>query len=466
MPSRCGGALGLDLVAHDADVFGLRADECDLVLVENLRETRVLGQKAVAWMDGVGAGDLAGRDNRGNVEIAVAGRRRPDAYALVGELDMHRVLVGGRIDRDGRDAELLGRAHDSERDFARLAIRILSNIEASSPIARNHRSSTLRRGHSMIINGWPYSTGEPSSTRMLTTLPAARRDDVVEGLHRLDKQQLVSDLHHRSNFDEGLGFGTGPQIGRSDHRRFHGAGQVGGWRLGCRRSAAEPCAGLTAIGRRSGNRGCDSPAGGRSLARQAHLQVAEADLDLAQIVFRHDLRELVDRQRHRQDFAQTRRFARRTASSFAFAREQEPTPRSTIGLSYIPPIRAKKVRRVRCGSCPARPYADVVKRNPAIRSDAVVADEDVDSPAVKKGRRRPNAFADEDARLHALEDARMQARPAALIAQLHDIALRDPKPRRIGWVDEHFRPLFSRTRRRRLSEARIEEISGRAKSQV
>src|ERR1700722_15741560 len=37
------GALGLDLVAHQADVFSLRADECDLVLVQNIRETRVLG---------------------------------------------------------------------------------------------------------------------------------------------------------------------------------------------------------------------------------------------------------------------------------------------------------------------------------------------------------------------------------------------------------------------------------------
>ena len=74
-PEPLGGALGLDLVAHQADVFGLRADECDLVLVENIRETRVLGQKAVARMNGVSACDLARSDNRGNVEIAVARRR-------------------------------------------------------------------------------------------------------------------------------------------------------------------------------------------------------------------------------------------------------------------------------------------------------------------------------------------------------------------------------------------------------
>ena len=65
------GALGLDLVAHQADVLGLRTDECDLVLVEDIGEPRVLGQEAVARVNGVRAGDLAGGDDGGNVEIAV-----------------------------------------------------------------------------------------------------------------------------------------------------------------------------------------------------------------------------------------------------------------------------------------------------------------------------------------------------------------------------------------------------------
>ncbi len=62
-PETLSGALGFDLVAHHADVLGLRADEHDVVLLQDFRETRVLGQKAVAWMNGVGAGDLARRDN-------------------------------------------------------------------------------------------------------------------------------------------------------------------------------------------------------------------------------------------------------------------------------------------------------------------------------------------------------------------------------------------------------------------
>ena len=211
-----GGALGLDLVAHQPDVFGLRADEGDLVLLEDIGEARVLGQKPVAGMDGVGAGDLAGGDDGGNVEIAVLGGGRPDADALVRELDVHRLLVGGRIDGDRGDAELLGRAHDAQRDL--------------SPVGNEdfieHRGSTRATArHSMTISGWSYSTGEPSATRMLTTC-RPRGDDVVERLHRLDQQQLVAGLHRRAQLDEGFGVRTRAQIGRADHRRFDRAGEV------------------------------------------------------------------------------------------------------------------------------------------------------------------------------------------------------------------------------------------------
>ncbi len=113
-----GGALGLDLVAHDADVLGARADEGDVVRREDLGEAGVLGQEAVAGMDRVGAGDLAGGEDLRDVEIAVAGRRRADADALVGEAHMHGVGVGGRMDRDRGDAELLAGAENAERDLA------------------------------------------------------------------------------------------------------------------------------------------------------------------------------------------------------------------------------------------------------------------------------------------------------------------------------------------------------------
>ncbi len=50
-----GGLLGRDLVAHDPDMLGRGADEGNAVLFEDLGEARVLGKKAVARMNGVGA---------------------------------------------------------------------------------------------------------------------------------------------------------------------------------------------------------------------------------------------------------------------------------------------------------------------------------------------------------------------------------------------------------------------------
>ena len=69
-------------------------------------------------MDGVGAGDLAGGKQGGDVEVAVLGRRRADADALVGQPHVHGVGVGGRVHGDGRNAELLAGAQHPERDLA------------------------------------------------------------------------------------------------------------------------------------------------------------------------------------------------------------------------------------------------------------------------------------------------------------------------------------------------------------
>ena len=112
------GALGLDLVAHDADVLGARPDEGDLVGGEDLGEAGVLGEEAVAGVDGVGAGDLAGGEDLRDVQVGFARRRRPDADALVGEPDMHGIGVGGGMHRDRGDAEFLAGAEDPEGDLA------------------------------------------------------------------------------------------------------------------------------------------------------------------------------------------------------------------------------------------------------------------------------------------------------------------------------------------------------------
>ena len=118
MPRLLCGLLRLDLVAHDADVLRRRADEGDLVLLEDLGEAGVLRQEAVAGMHRVGAGDLAGGEQARDVEIALGGGRRADADALVGEAHVHGIGVGGGVHGDGGDAELLARALDAQRDLS------------------------------------------------------------------------------------------------------------------------------------------------------------------------------------------------------------------------------------------------------------------------------------------------------------------------------------------------------------
>ena len=335
-------------------MFGLRTDECDLVLVENIRETRVLGQKTVAWMNGVSAGDLACSDDRGNVEIAVARRRRPDAYALIGQLDVHRVLVGGRIDRNGRDAELLGRTQDSERNLAPVGdqdfIEHRGELPDRSQPSRLDSVSLSFNDHQRLFVFDRRAIVDQDAD----DLAGAGRDNVVERLHRLDQQQLVSNLHHRPNFDEWLGFRTGPQIGGADHRRFHGAGQVGRGRLHCGRSNGGALRGMGRVRRRLRHRGAVRLHGWRSLARQTHLQVSETDLELAQVVFRHDPCELVDRS----DLDKTlRRPSVCTPDGFfIFIRSRTGTDALVNNRAFVYPADPGKESALsRSGSCPARP---------------------------------------------------------------------------------------------------------------
>ena len=103
-PSRAIAAFAVDLVAHHADMRRRRTDEGQPMRLHHLGEAGVLGQKAVAGMDRLGAGDRGGRQNGGDVQVAVLRRRRPDADAFVGQAHMHRLGVGGGMHRDGGNA--------------------------------------------------------------------------------------------------------------------------------------------------------------------------------------------------------------------------------------------------------------------------------------------------------------------------------------------------------------------------
>ena len=151
--------LGHDLVAHHRDMLRRRTDEGETVCLDSFGEARILRQEAVARMDGVGAGDRRGGEDGGNVEVALAGRRRADAHRFVGQPDMHRVAVGGRMDGDGLDAHLAAGAVDTERDLAAVGDEDL--------VEHRHRGP-----YSTIISGSPNSTGRAFSIRTCMTVPA------------------------------------------------------------------------------------------------------------------------------------------------------------------------------------------------------------------------------------------------------------------------------------------------------
>ena len=113
-----GEFLRLDLVAHRFDRARVRADEDDPRVGERLRERRALGEEAVAGMHRLRARLLGGGDDLLDHEIGLGRRGRPDRDRLVGHFDVQRVLVGLRIDRDGRDPHPARGLDDPARDLA------------------------------------------------------------------------------------------------------------------------------------------------------------------------------------------------------------------------------------------------------------------------------------------------------------------------------------------------------------
>ena len=95
-PGRIRQLLGGDLVAHGGDRAMLGADEGDALFFDPARELLVLAQKAVAGVDGLGAGLLGCRDDLVGHQIGLAAGRRTQQHGLIGQLHMAGVLVGPR----------------------------------------------------------------------------------------------------------------------------------------------------------------------------------------------------------------------------------------------------------------------------------------------------------------------------------------------------------------------------------
>ena len=112
------GGTGLGLVADAADRLHVGADELDVVRAADLGEVCVLGEEAVAGVDGVDVGDLRGGDDVRDREIGLRARSRTDADGIVRERQVVRSGVGFRVDDDALDVELTAGPDHAKGDFA------------------------------------------------------------------------------------------------------------------------------------------------------------------------------------------------------------------------------------------------------------------------------------------------------------------------------------------------------------
>ncbi len=106
--------LGGSFVAHGINHLRRGPDEFDVVGGANFGELGVFGEKAVAWVDGVGIGDFGGGDDVDHVEVRILAGRRTDAHGLVGKAYVEAVFIGGGIDGHGFDAHFLARTNDTQ----------------------------------------------------------------------------------------------------------------------------------------------------------------------------------------------------------------------------------------------------------------------------------------------------------------------------------------------------------------
>ena len=112
------GLLGRDLVAHDADGLGGRADELEAAFFNPLGKVGVFAQETIPGVDGLGIGDFGGRNDGRHVQVALSRRCRANANCLVGQLDIFGITIGLGVDHHRLDAHFSAGTLDAQRDFA------------------------------------------------------------------------------------------------------------------------------------------------------------------------------------------------------------------------------------------------------------------------------------------------------------------------------------------------------------
>jgi hypothetical protein len=115
---RLHGAPRCGLVAHVPDDAGRRADEDHPAPRTDLGQLGVLGEEAVAGVQGMTSGGDRQVHEPVGVEIPPPDGVRADVVGLVRLFDVQGMTVGVRIDRHGLDPHLGAGPHDTHGDLA------------------------------------------------------------------------------------------------------------------------------------------------------------------------------------------------------------------------------------------------------------------------------------------------------------------------------------------------------------
>jgi hypothetical protein len=109
--------LGGGLAAHGGDGGGRRADKGDAGFFGGFGKGFVLGEEAVAGVDGARAGIARGLQDGVGAQVAGARLGAADVHGLVAGGDVAGVGVGVGIHRDGADAHAAGGGGHAAGDF-------------------------------------------------------------------------------------------------------------------------------------------------------------------------------------------------------------------------------------------------------------------------------------------------------------------------------------------------------------
>src|SRR5439155_1415203 len=94
------------------------ADKPNVAAFAHICEVRIFRQETIPRVNRIDIGDFGGADNAIDAEIALIGGGFADANGFVGQLDVHRVGVGLRIDRHGADVKFFARPNDADGNFS------------------------------------------------------------------------------------------------------------------------------------------------------------------------------------------------------------------------------------------------------------------------------------------------------------------------------------------------------------